>query len=161
MPEMKWKATPKAKVYEAWSALADGRVSLVGEREAAVESSDRAKTYKVVWTEDRRAFGANDNASYFVGYMGYPILATAMRLGLISYDTTIIDEFRDINWNKLNEIYKRRYDAVVDYVISQIEKSGRGSSDQIRQHADTVFSEFKALKLGRISPPGEPPKRSL
>jgi hypothetical protein len=30
MTELKWKATPKAKVYEAWSALADGRVTMIG-----------------------------------------------------------------------------------------------------------------------------------
>jgi hypothetical protein len=83
MTETKWKATPKAKVFEAWSALADGRVTLIGDDEAAVQSSDRAKTYKVVWTTDKKAFGANDNASYWVGYMGYPILAVVLHLSLV------------------------------------------------------------------------------
>jgi hypothetical protein len=143
-----------------WSALADGRVTFVGDEEAAVQSSDRSKTYKVVWTKDKKAFGANDNASYWVGYMGYPILAAVLHLGLVKYDADIVGQFGDINWNKLNQIYKRRYDDVVEYVISQIEKSERGSSEQIKRHADEVFSTIKALKLGRINPPGDPPKRS-
>lgn len=159
MSELKWKATPKAKIYEAWSALADGRVKLTGENEAEVQSSDRSKIYKVVWTEDRTAFGANDNASYWVGYMGYPILAVLMFLEAVSYNPSIVGLFADINWNKLNKLYKRQYDAVVEYVITQIEKAGRGSSEDVRKHADEVFSAIRGLKLGRIAPPGEPPTR--
>ncbi|HWY60510.1 MAG TPA: hypothetical protein VNW15_01280 [Rhizomicrobium sp.] len=160
MADLKWKATPKAKIYEAWSAVADGRVKIVGDGSAEVQSSDRAKTYQVVWTNDKQSFGSNDNASFFVGYAGYPIIAVAMALGLVSYDQTVISNFKDINWNRLNDLYKRRYDDVVDYVISKIEKDGRDTAERIRSHADVVFANYKGLKLGRISPPGEPPTRS-
>jgi len=160
MTEPKWKATPKAKIYEAWSALADGRVAIVGEGSANVESSDRSKTYTVIWTADRRSFGANDNASYWAGYMGYPILAVLMHLGLITTDRDIVQDFEGINWKQLNQIYKRNYDQAVDYIITQIEKRRSGSADRIRTHADKAFTEFKSLGLGRISPPGEPPART-
>ena len=44
------KMPPLAKVFEAWSALADGRVSLDGEdRRATVASSNGAKAYTVTW----------------------------------------------------------------------------------------------------------------
>ena len=58
-----WKVPPRAKIFEALSAVADGRVRLVGEREAEVVSSERSKTYVVEWSEDHREFSSNDNAS--------------------------------------------------------------------------------------------------
>jgi hypothetical protein len=159
MADLKWKATPRAKIFEAWSALADGRVAVDGEGRASVWSSDRVKAYTVVWTDDRKSFGANDNASYWVGYAGYPIIAVVLHLGLVPSDSAIVTAFRDVNWKSLNELYKRRYDDVVDFVISKIEDEHRGSSVDIRKHAHDTFEAFKALRLGRIIPPGTPPKR--
>lgn len=153
-----WKRTPKAKVYEALSAFADGRVDVVSNGEATVASSDRAKTYTVVWDEGREAFGANDNASYWVGYMGYPIIATVMKLGLLRPQPDAAALLAGVNWNELNRAYKRDYDAAVEYVLQNIERDG-GDADAVRAEADRLFEELKLLKLGRITPPGAPPKR--
>ena len=46
-----WKNPPKAKVYEALSAVADGRVIMDDGDRAAVLSSNREKSYRVEWTE--------------------------------------------------------------------------------------------------------------
>jgi hypothetical protein len=70
-----WKSPPKAKVYEALSAVADGRVTLMGGEKAEVVSSDGTKTYHVEWSPDSNQITSNDNASYWQGYMGYPIIA--------------------------------------------------------------------------------------
>ena len=46
------KLPPLAKVFEAWSALADGRVALDAEkRRASVASSNGEKAYTVTWSE--------------------------------------------------------------------------------------------------------------
>ena len=42
-----WKVPPKAKIYEALTAVADGRVNLKGGETAEVLSSDGTKTYIV------------------------------------------------------------------------------------------------------------------
>ena len=70
-----WKSPPKAKVYEALSAVADGRVTLMGGEKAEVVSSDGTKTYHVEWSPDSNQITSNDNASYWQGYLGYPIIA--------------------------------------------------------------------------------------
>ena len=63
------KMPPLAKVFEAWSALADGRVSLDGEdRRATVTSSNGLKAYTVAWSEDGGTYSSNDNATYWQGY---------------------------------------------------------------------------------------------
>lgn len=158
MSKASWKPTPKAKIYEALSAVADGRVEIVREGEATVYSSDRSKSYAVIWNSEHTAFGANDNASYWVGYMGYPIIATVFELGLISLDRAIAENLAGVNWSKLNQAYKRRYDAAVDHVLEQLKKKNV-NVDEIRAYADTSFANLKALKLGRLTPPGTPPAR--
>ena len=70
---------PLAKVFEAWSALADGRVSLDDEeRRATVTSSNGLKAYTVAWSEDGGTYSSNDNATYWQGYAGYPVIAALM-----------------------------------------------------------------------------------
>lgn len=158
MSKTSWKPTPKAKIYEALSAVADSRVEIVRDGEATVRSSDRSKSYSVIWNSERSAFGANDNASYWVGYMGYPIIATLFELGLISLDREIAQNLSDINWNRLNKTYKSRYDDAVNYVLEQL-KSKNVDTDKIRTYADVCFHNLKALGLGRLTPPGTPPSR--
>lgn len=153
-----WKRTPKAKIYEALSAVADERVRLQS-AEASVDSSDRAKTYRVIWNEDKTAFGANDNASYFVGYMGYPVIAVLLALGKLPFDADLASHLRGFNWNQINQAYKRRYDEAVDYVLGQAEKDG-ANVDAIRAYADETYDKLTSLALGRLLPPGEPPKRA-
>src|SRR6266567_7974773 len=152
MSKVAWKSPPKAKIYEALSAVADGRVAIVGDGQASVQSSDKAKTYSVVWTPDRKSFGSNDNASYWVGYIGYPIIAALCALDVLKYDRGLASHLGGVNWNHLNQIYKRRYDDAVDYVLTQAEKTG-AKTNEIRKHADELFAELKSLNLGRINPP--------
>ena len=83
-----WKQPPQAKIYEAFSALADGRVRLAGPGAAAVVSSNGDKTYTVEWAEvgGGLTVTANDNASYWQGYAGYPIIAALLLLGRLHAD---------------------------------------------------------------------------
>lgn len=64
------KKTPVEKVYEAWTAIADGRIkiaegSTVSEGSATMSSSDHSKYYDIRWKEDGRLFYSNDNATYW------------------------------------------------------------------------------------------------
>ena len=86
-----WKSPPKAKIYEALSAVAGGRVTLMGGEKAEVVSSDGTKTYHVEWSPDLNQITSNDNASYWQGYMGYPIIAVLMVLGKLEYRTEVAD----------------------------------------------------------------------
>ena len=82
----KWNMPPIAKVYEALSAVADGRVKLTGETTAEVLSSERDKTYTVKWSGGERSITSNDNATRWQGYIGYPIIAVLLETGRIPYD---------------------------------------------------------------------------
>jgi hypothetical protein len=94
------KLPPLQKVYEAWSALADGRVEM-GEDTADVASSNGAKHYMVSWTGD--TYSSNDNASYWQGYAGYPVLAVLMKQGKLPCADMLVPRFAHIDWNALNK----------------------------------------------------------
>lgn len=105
------KQPPLQKVYEAWSALADGRVEM-GEDEATVTSSNGTKHYTVSWSED--TYSSNDNASYWQGYAGYPVLAVLMKQGKLPLAEGLIPRFARIDWNALNKKHKRDYAAAAE-----------------------------------------------
>ena len=89
------KLPPIAKVYEAWSAVADGRVKLhPDERRATVTSSNGEKEYTVSWDEDGAAYSSNDNATYWQGYAGYPVIAVLMEQGELPLDRAAAEAFR-------------------------------------------------------------------
>ncbi|MBR2810229.1 MAG: hypothetical protein IKD69_02510, partial [Solobacterium sp.] len=77
------KMPPIVKIYEAFSAIADGRVAM-GEGHAEVLSSDRTKSYKVFWKGDQ--YSSDDNASRWQGYPGYPVIAVLMLQGRLIFN---------------------------------------------------------------------------
>lgn len=150
-----WKHPPKAKVYEAMSAVADGRVRITGETEADVVSSSGTKTYKVTWTPDRTAFGSNDNASFWQGYVGYPIIAVMLAVGELPYDPDIAQRLVLVPWKELNDKYKRDYDKVVELVLMPL----GDDADTVRALAERIFQQLATKEIGKLNSPGRPPKK--
>lgn len=111
------KLPPLQKVYEAWSALADGRVTM-GESSARITSSNGEKCYEVKWEGD--VYKSNDSASYWQGYAGYPIIAVLMEQGRLPYDRDFAQRFSGVDWNKLNKQHKRNYDAAAQEAFDEV-----------------------------------------
>ena len=120
------KLPPIAKVYEAYSALADDRI-VVKEQEALVDSSDYAKTYTVRFHDDE--VSSNDNATVWQHYPGYPILVVWMKLGILSVNWNILPAFAGINWKKRNTEHKNRYEEVIEEFLSECEEQGYACED--------------------------------
>ena len=102
------KLPPLEKIYEAYSAIADGRVAL-GESAARVRSSDCAKEYTVTWNGN--IYTSTDSATYWQGYAGYPVLAVLMLQGRLPLDRELAGRFAGIDWHALNAKHKRDYAA--------------------------------------------------
>ena len=120
------KIGPVEKIYEALSAIADDRVKFITEEGclmptaqgvAKVTSSDGKKTYTVTWQGED--YTSNDNATYWQGYAGYPVIAVLMLQGRLPLDRNIAELFKDINWTELNASHKRDYAAALDEVMQQ------------------------------------------
>lgn len=156
-----WKTPPRAKIYEALSALADGRVTLTGERTARVISSAGDKTYTVEWSADGREITSNDNASYWQGCLGYPILAVLMLRGCIAWSPQTASLLAGVPWKRLNAAFRRDYARAIEHVLQEIEKKG-GDRAGVEAEVDRIMAEIAPLRLERPQARGRrpPPDRA-
>jgi hypothetical protein len=152
-----WKLPPRAKVFEAFSAVADGRVRITGPGSATVISSGGDKSYDVQWSEDGRTIAANDNASYWQGYLGYPALAVLLERGELHAGEDIVRALAGVPWHDLNKRFKRDYDAAVTHVLGGL-PAGAPSAAEIEQAVNDVLEQLAALDLQRAGRGRRPPK---
>lgn len=143
-----WKQPPITKVYEALSAVADGRVTLTGETSAHVVSSGGDKTYTVKWSPDSGEITSDDNATRWQGYLGYPIIAVLLFVGRVPYDPALARWLAGVPWHDLNERYKRNYDAAVDHVLEGV-RLGGGDVAAVRTEAIRIHGALARLGLKR------------
>lgn len=153
------KMPPIEKIYEAWTALVDGRVT-VEEAEmavatasdpsapavgrATVTSSDGSKSYAVAWDGDR--YASSDNATYWQGYPGYPVLAVLMLQGRLPYDREVAQHFAGVAWKQINDAHKRDYQAALEDVFVQVgmDASTREACERVAQE---VYDALAMLDL--------------
>lgn len=115
------KLPPIEKIPEAYSAIADNRV-VMSENSAYVDSSDHSKRYTVTWNGD--FYTSNDNASFWQGYAGYPMIAVLMLQDKLPLDKAIAAHFKDINWKALNTKHKNKYDKTVAEILEFLKTEG-------------------------------------
>ncbi|MCI4465011.1 MAG: hypothetical protein JHC22_04380 [Thermoproteus sp.] len=144
---------PRIKILEALSAIADGRIKLLGEKDAEVVSSDGTRTYRVYVDLGRRAAYSDDNGTVYRGYVGYPIISFLMARGVLPVDERLSQALKGIPWRKLNEQYKR-YDAVMELVKAQLKDRGI-SGDEVERYIDAVMERLKGLGLRLERPIGQ------
>ena len=113
------KMPPIQKILETYTAIVDKHVELKN-NEALVTSSNGAKTYTVSCEDN--IYHSNDNATYWQGYAGYPIIAVLMLQGKISFDQKLADNFASVNWNEVNAKFKRNY-AKTEYSLTDLGKT--------------------------------------
>ena len=148
------KLPPLAKVFEAWSALADGRVALdAEERRASVASSNGAKAYTVAWSEDGTVYSSNDSATYWQGYAGYPVITVLMAQGRLPFDRAMADEFAHVNWTELNERHRRDYAAAVREVVDERGIDAAQADAAAHEVLDALAALDIGIKRGSVRPP--------
>lgn len=104
------------KIYEAWTALASNRVHLHDDY-AEVSSSDGEKGYTIRFLGNQ--YSSDDNATYWRGYAGYPVIAVLMLQGKLPYDRQEAELWKDINWTVLNKKYRNNYAEAVEEISQQ------------------------------------------
>lgn len=152
-----WRLPPKAKVYEALSAVAGGRVKRVGENVAEVRSSSGERVYRVSWSKDMARISSDDSASYWQGYLGYPAVAVLLALGKIAYRAELARPLAGIRWQELNARFKRDYEAAVRHALAEVAAAG-ADAQAIEREVERIYAELAQLRLER-GPRGRPPPR--
>ncbi len=134
------KIPPIEKIYEAYSAIADDRISL-SENKAVIKSSNGAKEYTVTWNGS--IYASDDSATYWQGYPGYPVIAVLMLQGKLTLDRKIATHFGGVNWTELNQKYKRDYTAAVNSII----QARQLDAVKISAAVDKAYAELKELDI--------------
>lgn len=135
------KMPPKAKIYEAFSVIADNRISM-NENSAKVVSSDGKKEYNIYWNETQ--ISSTDNATFWQGYPGYPVIALWLEIGMINYHKEITNYFKNINWHEINEKNKRDYDKGISEVLETI-KMKNGNIEQIKEEVEQIYKQLETI----------------
>lgn len=142
------KLPPLQKIYEAYGALADKRVTMC-ENSAEVVSSGGDRIYTVTW--NKNIYSSNDNGTFWQGYAGYPVLAVLMKQKLLPFDGDMAAHFAGIPWKRLNVKYKNDYNAALDEVFSKLQSRGVNIApikDMAQRAYDKLFELDIAVKRG-------------
>lgn len=153
---MKWEIPPINKVYEALGCIADERIKIDGDV-AEVWSSDKSKSYIVKYDEKTNSIIANDNGSYWQGYLGYPSIAFLMLKGKIEYDTSMTDALKNIEWKKINTKFKNNYDKTNQYALELAKKRGY-NKEEIEKEIGKIYKQIEKLKIDILEPKIKPPR---
>ena len=137
------KFPPIEKILEAYTAIADGHIKLENDQ-ALVTSSNEAKTYTVTF---------HDNASYWQGYLGYPGIAVLMLQGKLPYDKELAQQFAGVDWNKINQEYKRNYAQAADAVMT-VKGIDKKKAETELHHVYNVLKQLPIIvKRGSLRSP--------
>ncbi|WP_410649589.1 hypothetical protein [Amycolatopsis sp. cmx-4-54] len=151
-----WKPSPVIKIYEALGAVADGRVEIDGDT-ARVASSDKAKTYDVRHDPAAGSITANDNGSYWQGYLGYPGIAYLMERGVLAYDGGLTAGLAGVPWKELATEYRNDWAKVEKHVREDLAAKGV-DLDRFDAGIAEISRGLEKLALTKLSPRQRPPK---
>ncbi len=135
------KMPPIAKIYEAFSVLADERIKLE-ENKAIITSSNYEKQYTVIWNENE--ITSNDNATFWQGYPGYPIIAVWLVNNKITYDKDITKNFKNINWHDINKQNKRDYQKGIEDILNTLAEKNI-DTEKIEEEVDQIYQSIENL----------------
>lgn len=153
---MTWKLPPRIKIYEALGAVADGRVAVSNEG-AFVKSSSGRKTYEVLFDAPSKELSSNDNASYFVGYLGYPAVAFLLASGTIAFDREVARWLAGIAWKDVNTKLRNDYHKVEAFVRKRVADQG-GDLSRVDIEIERITEQLQDLAPVRGSRRKRPPR---
>ena len=153
---MIWETPPIAKVYEALGTIADYRLEIKGNK-AKVYSSTKSKFYNIEYTSEKNEISCNDNASFYVGYLGYPAIAFLMQKSILPFNESFAKSLKGIPWKDLNQKNNNNFDKTVEDINYNL-KQRRQPFEEIETFAKTVIAKIKELKLNKPAKLPTPPK---
>ena len=149
----KWKHPPVIKIYEALGAIADERIKVSG-NSAKVFSSSGKKFYTVNYDPLARSIMADDNGSYWKGYLGYPAIAFLMKTGIVSFDAEAAKFLVGIKWKDINQKFKNDFDRTLEYILTPKTLQEKKIMVDL---ADKIYAELVRLDLSMLGKKTKPP----
>lgn len=154
---MQWKQPPRIKIYEALGAIGDGRVRMDGET-AKVYSSSLNKFYDVVFDSQTNVISANDNGSFWQGYLGYPAISYLMLRGVISCEKKFADYLKGFAWKEINTKFKNDFDKTETFVRDEMVRKFNIDLQEFDKEIAKIEEQLVILALNKPEKRAQPPK---
>jgi hypothetical protein len=148
---MDWKLPPRIKVYEALGAIADKRIELIENSKARVKSSSGSKSYDVFYDESNSTISANDNGSYWQGYLGYPAIAYLMLEKKLPFNESLSSKLMNIPWKEINQKHKNDFSKTESYLFKLVDQH------ELEAFASEVLQQIDQLHLQQPETKPRPP----
>lgn len=149
---MQWGHPPTIKIYEALGAMADGRVEVDGDT-AKVYSSSGNKFYMVTYDAAERAIMANDNGSYWKGYLGYPSIAYLLETGGLEYKPQLAKLLKGVAWKDINQKYKNDFEKTLAEILSLFSDEEVAALHKYVTELDEEIAKLDLQMLGKRTLP--------
>ena len=153
---MIWTIPPIAKVYEALGTIADERIEIKGNK-AKVYSSTRNKFYTIEYIPEKNEISCNDNASFYIGYLGYPAIAFFMQKSILPFNEAFSKSLKGIPWKDLNQKNNNNFDKTVEEINANLKQRGQ-PFEEIEAFAKTVVDKINELEFNKPAKLPTPPK---
>ena len=153
---MKWNIPPIIKIYEALGSISDDRIEIEGLK-AKVYSSSREKFYIVRYEPKTNLIMTNDNASYYVGYLGYPAIAYLMKIGELEFSEEYANALSGIKWKDINVKFKNDFSKTQEYMDGIVESKGLNLG-RFYNYLERVLEQLKSKSLNLLGEKEQPPK---
>lgn len=151
---MKWKYPPIIKIYEALGSIADNRL-YVSENTAKVYSSSGNKFYEVTYDPEKNAIMANDNGSYWKGYLGYPAIAFLFKIGLLDFRPDMARLLKGIKWKDINQKFKNDFDKTLGLIEDSLDQNYK---EALSAYVNEVDKQIRELDLNLLGAKTMPPE---
>ena len=152
-----WLPPHISKVYEALSAITDGRIKFVGENEAQCTSTSRGKYYTISYDPKSNSIMSNDNTAYYTPNLSYPMIAFLMMKYVIRYDQSLLTPLQNIPWKDINQKFHNDYDLGLDYYFKDLFPKNL-DSESFKQKIKSIYSLTCNLNLNYLGQKKLPPK---
>ena len=120
---MIWKKPHIEKIYEALTAIAEGRIEKHG-KTAKCFTSNNNKFYDIKYDPIIGSINSNDNEAYYTHSLSYPMIAYLMLTKKIPFERELLEILRDIDWDSINQNFKNDYDKSIRFVLGELKKNG-------------------------------------
>lgn len=145
-------------VYEALSAIADGRININEKKDGAqCVSTSKEKFYTISYDVQSKSIMSNDNMAYYNSRISYPMIAFLMLNGEIEYEDWILNDLKGIYWKQINQKFKNDFMKAVNFVLDDLEKQGKDIK-AIKGEIDRIYKQVLNLKLGMFGEKTIPPQ---
>ncbi|MDQ5943845.1 MAG: hypothetical protein QG675_613 [Patescibacteria group bacterium] len=153
---MKWAKPPLNKIYEALGAIADNRIEIEG-NSAKVYSSSRNKYYEVEYDPNHNEITSNDNASFWVGYLGYPSIAFLLAKDIVDYDKELLKYLKGFAWKDINQKFKNDFAKTDAYIDARVVEKYNINIDDFHKKLHAILEQVVALRLKKLGKTKKPP----